>query len=262
MAHEILTEVRGNALIVTLNRPLHGNMLSLDMANQLFQALKLVTTDRAIRAVMLRGQGEHFMSGLDLSIYGGTDFTAGIERNNELLLPYHSIIRELYVMDKPVLSVVTGTVAGPGLSLILASDLVLAGRNTTFSAGFTSNAMTPDGGASFFLTRKVGAAKATEILMLNETFDAVTAEKLHIINGLCDDDKLQDEALQWIDRLASGPTKAFAGVKRLVGRAFEQDIHAHLALEHAHWGSSSRTFDFREAMKAHVGKRAAKYTGS
>lgn len=261
MAHEILTEVRGGAFIVTFNRPMHTNALNVDMANMLFLALKQVTTDRAIRAVLLRGQAGHFMDGLDLNIYAN-DFGKGVERHNELMLPYHSAIREINTMDKPVLAAVSGKVTGPGLSFMLASDLVLAGQSAVFNAGFTSYAMTPDGSASFFLPRKVGAAKATEILMLSEDFDAATAEKLHLVNGVVEDAKLEEEALLWIDRLANGPTKAFAGIRRLVASAFEQDINHHMALEHAHWGASTRTFDFREAVKAKFAKRPVKYTGA
>ena len=78
-----------------------------------------------------------------------SDFGKGIERHNELMLPYHSAIRELHVMEKPVLAMVSGKVFGPGLSFMLASDLVLAGKSAEFNAGFTSYAVTPDGALRF-----------------------------------------------------------------------------------------------------------------
>jgi 2-(1,2-epoxy-1,2-dihydrophenyl)acetyl-CoA isomerase len=136
MAHDILTETRGGATIVTFNRPLHNNALNMDLANQLFNTLKLLTTDRTVRAVLLRGQGENFMDGLEMDIYNNPDFSKGVERHNELMLPYHSAIRELNTMEKPVLAMVRGKVSGPGLSFMLASDLVLASQNTEFNAGF------------------------------------------------------------------------------------------------------------------------------
>jgi 2-(1,2-epoxy-1,2-dihydrophenyl)acetyl-CoA isomerase len=265
MANEITTEIRGNAvgsaLIVTFNRPNQGNALSKDMANQLHLAIKNVVTDRAIRAIMLRGAGGNFMDGLDWSIYGG-ELMSGVEQNNELLLPYNSAVRELHGMDKPILAVVSGKVTGPGLSLMLASDMVLAGRGAQFTADFSTHAMTPDGGASFFLPRKVGAAKATEILMLGETFDAAEAERLQLVNKVVDDAKLEEEAFQWIDRLANGPTKAYGGIKRLIGKAFEQDINTHMGLEHTYWGACARSFDFRSATKAQLTKKPVIYSGA
>lgn len=261
MANEILTEKRGGALIITFNRPDQGNAITEGMSVQLFQALKPVATDPSIRAVMLRGAGGNFMNGLDLGIFS-KDVGSGIEHINDVLLPYHSAIRELQAMDKPVLSVVSGMAARAGFSLALASDLVLAGRSARFNAGYASFAMTPDGGASFYLTRKVGIAKATEILMLNEEFDADAAEKLHLVNAVVDDAQLEAKAFEWIDLLANGPTKALGGIKRLVGKAFEQDVHAQLSLEHSYMGACLRSFDFRNAVKAHFTKQPVKFSGA
>ena len=261
MSNEITSEMRGGALVVTLNRPQQGNALTSAMATQLFQILKPVASDRTVRAVMLRGAGGNFMDGLDLSIYS-RDVAVGTEQNNELLLPYHSAIREIYAMDKPVIAMVDGHVTGPGLSLMLACDLVIAGRGTIFNAAFTSYAMSPDGGASFFLSRKVGIAKATEILMLSENFDAATAERLNLVNHVVDDEQLQESAFQWLDQLANGPTKAFGAVKRLVYKAHEQEVNAHIALEHTYWGANARSFDFRSAIKGYFSKQPVKYTGA
>jgi len=261
MANEILSETRGQSLIVTFNRPDRGNAMNFDLATQLFTTLKNAVTDRGIRAVLLCGQGGNFMDGLDLQMYAG-DTNLGVERANQLMQPYHSAIRELQAMEKPVLAAVEGSVAGPGMSFMLACDLVLAARSTKFNCRFTSYAMSPDGGASFFLTRKVGAAKANELLMLSETFGAEEAERLNLVNRTVDDGKLQDESLSWLDRLANGPTRAIGGTKVLVGKAFEQNLNTHLSLEHTYWGTCSRSFDFKEAIKAVTAKREPKYSGA
>lgn len=261
MANEITSEMRGQALIITFNRPEKGNAMNYDLAQQLFLLLKNVTTDRAVRAVLLQGKGGNFMNGLDMNMYAG-DVGDALERTNQLVQPYHSAIRELQAMEKPVLAAVDGRVAGPGMSFMLASDLVLAARSATFNCDFTTYALSPDGGASFFLTRQVGAARANEILMLSETFSSERAEKWGLVNGIIEDDKLHAEALAWVDRLAAGPTRAFGAVKVLVGRAHEQNLNAHLGLEHTYWGACTRTFDFKEAVRAHFAKREAKYSGA
>lgn len=260
MPNSILTEMRGASLIISFNRPQFENAMTMDMASRLFQILKSVPNDRAVRAVMLKGEGGNFMNGLDMGIYD-KDIATGVDYKNEVLLPYHSVIRELHGMDKPVLTVVTGKVARAGLSFVLASDLVLAGTSARFNAGYTSLAMTPDGGVSFFLTRKVGVTKATEILMLNKEFDAYEAEKLNLVNDVVSDAELMDKAYDWLDILSNGPTKAYGGIKRLVGKAFELDIHSHIALEHNYWGACSRSFDFRSAIKAYFTKEPVKFTG-
>jgi 2-(1,2-epoxy-1,2-dihydrophenyl)acetyl-CoA isomerase len=256
----ILTEMRGNALIITFNRPEHGNTMTEVMANQLFKALKSVATNPAIRAVMLRGAGGNFMNGIDLEIYH-KNIEAGVQKKNEVMLPYHSVIRELHAMDKPVLAVMTGMTLKSGFSFMLVSDLVLAARSARFKAGYASLAMTPDGGVSFFLTRKVGVSKAAEILMLNEEFDAETAEKWHLVNAVVDDELLEQKAMEWLDTLANGPTKALGGIKRLIAKAFEQDMNTHIGFEHTYWGASSRSFDFKNAIRSHFEGKPAKFTG-
>ncbi len=258
---QVLSQRRGQALILTFNRPEQHNALTLDMANQLFTILKNATTDPGVRAVMLCGAGNCFMDGLDMQFYAG-DFGAALEHANQLVQPYHSAIRELQSMDKPVLSAVEGRITGPGMSFMLASDLVIAARSATFVCGFTENALSPNGGASYFLPRRIGASHAMEMFMMNEPIDAHYADKVHLVNRVADDDKLQEESLAWIDALAAGPTRAYGAAKKLVMRSFEQDLNAHLGLEHTYYGHTSRSFDFREAVKAFFAKRPPHYTGA
>jgi len=262
MAHnEVKSELRGAVLIVTFNRPDRGNALTPDVANQLFNILKPATTDRGIRAVVLQGEGGNFMDGLDMKLFAG-DFNTALEHYNQMFQPYHSAIRELYVMDKPVIAACDGTTSGPGFSIMMACDFVLAARGAKFNTKYASYAMTPDGGCSFALARKAGAGKAMELLMLSETFGAAEGEKCNLVNAVTEDGKVHEEATKWAERLANGPTRAYAGIKKLVGKAFEQDINTHLALEHSYWGASSRSFDFREALRAMTANRAVRFTGT
>jgi 2-(1,2-epoxy-1,2-dihydrophenyl)acetyl-CoA isomerase len=201
------------------------------------------------------------MDGLDMSHYA-QDISRALDAANQLILPYHSSIRELQSMDKPVIAAVNGYVTGTGFSLMLASDLVIASRSARFNTRFAEHALTPDGGASFLLPRKVGMGRAIEILMLCEEFDAERAERLRLVNKVVNDDVFETETDAWLEKLVQGPTKAYGAIKKLACRAFEQDINAHLGLEHTYFGHSSRSFDFREAVRAHMSQREAKYTGT
>jgi 2-(1,2-epoxy-1,2-dihydrophenyl)acetyl-CoA isomerase len=258
---EALFEMRGGALIITFNRPNSGNAMTPDMASQIFNRLKLATTDRGVRAILLKGAGGNFMTGLDLNLYNTTDMDRALTNATQMMQPYHSIIREIQAMDKPVIAAVDGLTSGPGLSFMLACDFALAAQSAKFSGGFSAYAMTPDGGASQFLAQKAGTLRAAEILMLSEDFGAAEAEKWNLINGVVEDAKLHETALAWVDRLALGPTRAFAAIKKLLQKAFMQDLPAQLALEHANWGAASRSFDFRESLKARREKRPPKYMG-
>lgn len=259
--NEVIVERRGQSLILTFNRPDHANALTMDMAQQLFIVLKNATTDYSVRAVLLRGAGGNYMDGLDMSHYK-TDLTAALDHANKLILPYHSAIRELQTMDKPVISAVEGYVTGTGFSLMMASDLVISSRSARFNTRFAEYGLTPDGGCSYYLPRKVGLSRAVEIMMLCEEFNAERAERLRIANKVVDDAELQDAALVWLDKLVQGPTKAYGAIKKLANKAFEQDLNAHLGLEHTYFGQSTRGFDFREAVRADIAGREPKFTGT
>lgn len=258
---EVLSERRGQALIVTFNRPDFANAMTLDLAQQLFVILKNVTTDRSVRAVMLCGAGHNFMAGMDISVYKG-DTSRAVERASQIILPYHSAIRELQAMDKPVLAAVEGYVTGTGLSLMLAADLVISSQSAKFNPRVAEYGLTPDGGCSYFLPHKIGLSRAMEMLMMSRMFDAIEAEKFSLVNRVVSDESLEEEALKWLDQLASGPTKAYGAIKKLTMAAFDQDLNAQLSLENTYLGYSYRSFDFREAVNSHVAGRDSKFTGT
>src|SRR5581483_9792362 len=140
----------------------------------------------------------NFMDGLDMALYGG-DLSLALERANQFIQPYHAVVRELQVMEKPVLAMATGMTAGPGMSFLLACDLVIAARSAKFNCKFANYAMTPDGACAFMLARRIGVAKANELLMLSDDFTADDAERWGLINKVVDDAKVQGEAFAWLD---------------------------------------------------------------
>ncbi len=259
--NEILSERRGQVLILTFNRPQNANAMTLDMATQLFTILKNTTTDRSVRAVLLCGAGGNFMNGLDMSLYRG-DFNGVLERANQVILPYHSAIREIQTMDKPVIVAAQGHVTGTGFSFMVGADLVIAAQSARFNTRFAEIGLTPDGGCSYYLPRKVGLSRAVEIMMLAQEFNADDAASIGLVNKVVPDEQLMDEALKWADQLAAGPSKAYGAIKQLATRSFEQDIIKHLSLEHTYYGQASRSFDFREAIMADAAGRKPKFTGT
>ncbi|MDD5585733.1 MAG: enoyl-CoA hydratase-related protein [Alphaproteobacteria bacterium] len=260
-ANEVLSSRNGAVLVLTFNRPDRANAMTLDVASQMFTVLKNATTDRSVRAVMLCGAGGNFMGGVDMNVFAG-DINVALEHANNIVAPYHSAIRELQAMEKPVLAAVEGRVEGPGLSLMLASDLVISSRGARFNCKFTEYGLTPDGACSYFLPRKIGLNRAVELLMLSREFDTGTGERLGLVNRIVEDDKLQEEAMKLAVQLAEGPTKAYGGIKRLALQSFESNLNAHLGLEHAYFGQTSRSFDFREFLIAKSGGRPPKFTGT
>jgi len=261
MVAEVLFETRGAVLVVTFNRPNYGNALTTSMAKALCDKLKAISDDRSLRAVLLRGAGDHFMDGHDMAGFTG-DTNAVQEQIFQRVQFFFTSIRELLAMERPVIAAIDGRVSGAGFSLMLASDLVIATKRAVFNTGFTRYAMIPDGGATFFLPRKVGMARANELLLIGEDLDADKAEKWRMINKIVHHEDLEREALAWAEKVANGPTRVLGATKRLINKAFEQDLFTQLSQEASTWTSVSKTFDFREGMKAYKEKREPKYTGA
>ncbi|MDD4616706.1 MAG: enoyl-CoA hydratase-related protein [Alphaproteobacteria bacterium] len=261
MSAEVVFEMRAGILIITFNRPANGNALTTGMAKTLHEKLKGISEDRSVRCVVLRGAGGCFMDGHELSGFKG-DPNAVQDQIFQRIQFFFTSIRELATMEKPVVCAVDGHVSGAGISMMLASDFVVSSKRTMFNTDFTRYATIPDGGATFFLPRKIGVARANELLYLTEDFSAEKAEHWHLVNKVVPDDQLASETLAFAEKLAKGPTRTLGATKRLMLMAFEQDIHAQLALESSTWTAISKTFDFREGMNAYQSKREPKYTGA
>src|SRR5207302_9907495 len=130
-------------------------------------------------------------------------------------------------MPKPVLASVNGPAVGIGCSLALCCDLIIASESAYFLLAFVNIGLVPDGGSSLFMPTRVGMARAAELMMLGERLAAERALQWGLINRVVADADLAKETAELAARLASGPTRSYAGAKRelnnwLYGRMEEQ----------------------------------------
>jgi 2-(1,2-epoxy-1,2-dihydrophenyl)acetyl-CoA isomerase len=131
----------------------------------------------------------------------------------------------------PVIASVHGAVAGGGISLALACDLVIAARGTRFITAYAQLGGSADGGLSFRLTQQLGAARAFELLTLRSTLDAEEALRLGLINRVVDADRADDAALHWAQELAAMAPRSVTEIKDLTSVQVRDALRAHLARE-------------------------------
>jgi 2-(1,2-epoxy-1,2-dihydrophenyl)acetyl-CoA isomerase len=155
-------------------------------------------------------------------------------------------------MPQPVVASVSGAVAGFGLSLMLATDLVVAAEGTRFNLAYARIGASPDGGATFTLPRLVGLQKAMEIALLADFLDAAEAERLGLVNRVVPADQLE---------AARGPAYAYARTEALLRGALANTLETHLQREQESLTDCSTTVDFAEGVAAFVEKREAKFGG-
>ncbi len=258
----VLYEEQGSIATLTLNRPESLNALNLAMIAELQAASSRAAFDPEVRAVIVRGAGDHFMAGGDLKWFREQLALAPQERQprfEESIAAVHASILTLKGMNKPVIAAVHGAVAGFGLSLMLAADLVLAAENAYFTLAYCHIALSPDGGATWSLPRMVGLKQAMEIALLGERFDAPKARELGLINRVVPLDQLQDETLKLAQRLAAGPAEALARTKALLNRSLENSLETQLLAEQRSFAACGVHPDFSEGLSAFFEKRPAHF---
>jgi 2-(1,2-epoxy-1,2-dihydrophenyl)acetyl-CoA isomerase len=253
---------RGGALRIVLDRPEALNAFDARLAADLLAALELAGGDDAVRAVVLTGAGRAFSSGADLR--------AGFEETPEghpdvsarLRERYHPIIRGLRELPKPVVAAVNGPAAGIGCSVALACDLVLVAESAYFLLAFVNIGLAPDGGSSVFVPARAGLARAAEMAMLGERVGAEQALAWGLANRVVPDDGLQEVADDLAARLAAGPTRAYAGIKRQLNARQLAGMDEQLELEAEIQQELAASEDFREGVRAFLERRSAGFRGA
>lgn len=248
-------------LILTLNRPERLNSFTPEMHRQLAAALEQAEGDDAVRCVLLTGAGRAFCAGQDLSNRQVQSGDAPPDLGLSLEQHYNPLIRRLTALPKPTLAVVNGVAAGAGVSLALACDITVAAHSARFNFAFSRIGLVPDSGASWFLPRRVGHARASAIALLGETLTAAQAEEWGLIWQVLDDELLERTGRQLAQQLAAQATAALGMTKRALQASASQTLDQQLELERDLQRLAGRSADYREGVAAFFAKRHPHFHG-
>ncbi len=255
---DVRLEVAERVATITLDRPDALNALTIGMKGELLAAFRSVARDREVRAVVLTGAGRAFCAGQDLKERLAPDATP---LSVEVRDRFNPIIRAMRDLDQPIVAAINGVAAGAGASLAFACDLRVAAEGASFALAFGRIGLVPDSGATWFLPRLVGPAKAAELALLSEPLSAADAARWGIVARVVPAEVLADEARAIALRLAAMAPRALAMTKHALDRAWTRDLAS--ALEDEAWlqGIAGATTDHAEGLAAFVEKRPPRFTG-
>ncbi|HUG04503.1 MAG TPA: 2-(1,2-epoxy-1,2-dihydrophenyl)acetyl-CoA isomerase PaaG [Steroidobacteraceae bacterium] len=253
-------KVAGAIARLTLNRPDRLNSFNGVMHGELRDALSRSVADGA-RVLVLTGAGRGFCAGQDLGdrqiAPGGAraDLGESIERN------YKPLILALRNLPMPVIAAVNGVAAGAGASVALACDIVIAARSASFLQAFSRLGLVPDSGATWFLPRLVGPARALGLALLGERLDAGTAAEWGLIWRCVDDAEFPEAVDRLAGQLASAPTLALVRTRQALDGAWVRTLAEQLDVERDFQRELGHTADYAEGVAAFAAKRTPRFIG-
>ncbi|MGA5552500.1 enoyl-CoA hydratase family protein [Streptomyces pseudogriseolus] len=247
---------------VTLARPEKLNALTFGAYADLRDLLAELSRERAVRALVLGGEGRGFCSGGDVDeIIGAT-----LSLDTAQLLDFNrmtgQVVRAVRECPFPVIAAVHGVAAGAGAVLALAADFRVADPTARFAFLFTRVGLSGgDMGAAYLLPRVVGLGHATRLLMLGEPVHAPEAERIGLISALADEGGADAAARELARRLADGPALAHAQTKALLTAELDMPLAAAVELDAATQALLMTGEDYAEFHAAFTEKRAPKWRG-
>jgi 2-(1,2-epoxy-1,2-dihydrophenyl)acetyl-CoA isomerase len=260
MTGPVSLEVKEGVARLVLDRPDSGNALDVAMKDALAAAVERVARDHTVRAVLLAAAGRSFCVGGDIGAMRGSGPRLP-EWIDGMAGALGDVVLALARLPVPVVSAVQGPVAGGGIGLALCADAVLAGEAMRLRGGYTGIGLTPDLGASWFLARRAGPARAKEVLFQNRALTAAECLSWGLVDAVHPDTLLAAEADALARRLAAGATLAVGRAKALVDGAADRTLEEHLVREREAMVASAGTEDAREGLAAFLEKRPPRFGG-
>lgn len=272
MYKSIKLETIGSAAVITLNRPDNLNALIYPMITEFRHAMAQAEADDNVAGIILTGAGKGFCAGMDmnaldtLSATGETaapDKSLELERNPgdpEMGDDYISGFTYLMTIRKPVIAAINGACAGLGLSIALLCDMRFAANNAKFITSFSHRGLVAEHGQSWILPRVIGPSKALDMFWSSRRVFTDEAKEIGLIDRICAPDELMNEALAYIEDLASNAAPlSLKAMKWQVYRHMNMSLGDAMKESDKMMAISTAHDDFKEGVASFIEKRAPNF---
>lgn len=233
-----------------------SNAIDVSVIRALHYALDQIQKgDSGAQAVVLTGSGDVFCSGLDLHSVDLTTQQARQRAHFEMRRFMDPLILRLSAFRYPIIAAVNGAAVGAGMSLALASDIIVIGESAYFCPSFARLGLVPDAGITFHLARCIGASRSLSSLLLAEKIDARTAHQWGLAYAVAPDGEVLERAMRVAAGLAHGPTAVIGQIRALHAVTFDHTLEQQLRAERSAQAITLETHDCVEGVRAFFEKR-------
>ncbi|MFZ2739746.1 MAG: enoyl-CoA hydratase [Burkholderiaceae bacterium] len=258
MTAQLQSTSQGQTMVLTLSNPGHRNALGPEMYASGVEALSIAENSADVRSVVLVGAGPMFSAGGHLQrLQANREQSASVQAQS--LEGLHNWIESIRTFPKPVIAAVEGAAVGAGFSLALACDLIIAASNAVFAMAYSNIALSPDGGASWSLSRALPRQLASQLLMCGERISAQRLHDLGVVNQVAQPGQALVDALALAERLNARAPNAMSSIKELLNEADQSHLGRQLALERDHFVRNLHHRNAGQGIAAFLAKQTPHY---
>lgn len=262
MENKINLDIRDNIAIIKLMDPENLNPLNKETGKELYETLENLKDNNEVRCLIITGSGRAFSAGGDIkqfksSIENGTSSQVMEETLNNL----YKIAKTLRLYPKPVIAAVNGWAIGAGMNLALSCDFIIASEKAKFRQSFSKLGLIPGFAGTILLSRQLTWQQATQMAFFGDTYTSKEMFKLGFINEITSHENLDEVTLKWAQRLARGPTLAYARTKKLFFNSLSTPLDIHLENEKQMQVKSAETEDYKIGVFALIDKKEPDFVG-
>lgn len=255
--------ITNHVAYITIDNDKFGNALDEAIQNELIEYLDGARFNKDVRVIVLQAEGRIFSGGGNVRMLKevASDPVANASRLDDALAQPGSITRRMREITKPIVVAIQGAVAGAAANIVLAGDFRIVAENASLVEAFIGIGLSTDGGGAYLLTKLVGAAKATEMIMLGYPVKAEEMKQLNLATKIVPLEALREETVKFAERLARGPGKSYRYMKAMINQAAYADILTALATEVDYQNICIRTEDCMEGINSFLEKRKPQFKG-
>ena len=254
MSQTVRFEKQDSIAIVTIDRPEALNALNGDVIAELEQVVTALENDRDVRCMILTGEGRSFVAGADI----GEQYPLDLDGGRRWGQRGSALFRRIEKLEFPTIAAVNGFALGGGCELALSCDIILASEKAKFGQPEVGLGITPGFSGTQRLPRRVGVAKAKELIFSGKMIKADEAEKIGLVNAVYTQDELMPAALKLAGKIAKNAPIAVRNCKKAINDGISLPIEKAVEVEEKLFGDCFETHDQVEGMGCFLSREKPK----